>query len=128
MDASLLLVDYVRWHYTRAFRDIGATWLNIAWFVTHFFSMPLLLRTFFSPWKRVTEEYHKKGIEALASTFLVNTLSRLIGICVRLVILVMGVATLLITVLGLIVFLVVWIVLPLVSVMSLIGGLKLLFV
>ena len=47
MTSPLFILDYLSWHYTRAFRDIGSVWLNFMWFILHFFSMPLFLRTLF---------------------------------------------------------------------------------
>lgn len=82
MTPALLLVDYVRWHYTRAFQDSLGIFLNFLWFITHFFSVPLLLRTLFSPWRRMTDDYDLKNGN-IADVLVVNSLSRLLGFLVR---------------------------------------------
>lgn len=81
-----LLKSYCFWHYTVA---LGAWWRinnNILWFLLHFFSVPLLLRTFFSPWRRLAESY-PAGFSpgALAETLIVNVLMRLVGFVTRLI-------------------------------------------
>lgn len=106
---------YLAWHYSSAFREIVALWLNFAWFVTHFFSMPVHVRTLFAPWKRMNGAYERKGLEYLAETFVFNTISRVLGACVRLVLLVAGTLTLCLLSFLFWVALTVWIFLPFIS-------------
>jgi hypothetical protein len=80
-----LLVDYVRWHYGEAlvhYLRILKTWW---WFVLAYFSVPLLLVTLFAPFKR-SYEPHARGerIGVHIEHIVINTLSRLIGACIRL--------------------------------------------
>jgi hypothetical protein len=84
MNAIKLVPIYLRWHYSTAFVDMIRIDGNIFWFLWHFFSVPDTFRTFFSPWERMGERY-KKGlnVEDMASTFVVNTLMRLVGMIMR---------------------------------------------
>ena len=95
MSSSFFILDYLIWHYSRAFRDIVSLWYNVVWFITHFFSIPLLLRTLLSPWKRMTTTREQFGIEDMAQTFVFNLMSRVVGFFVRGVLLLMGFAALL---------------------------------
>ena len=122
MSSSFFILDYLIWHYSRAFRDIVSLWYNVVWFITHFFSIPLLLRTLFSPWKRMTTTREQFGIEDMAQTFVFNLMSRVVGFFVRGVLLLMGFAALLTLILGLVVFLIVWLLLPFIGVLSLLWG------
>lgn len=90
---------YLRWHYSRAFFEIFHVWLNLLWFIIHFFSIPQLMRSWFSPWKRMTEERGEKwSFEDLASYFIIGFLSRLIGFFLRTIIIVLGLLCLFLTV------------------------------
>lgn len=83
-----LLVDYMRWHYGEAliqYIRILKTWW---WFVLAYFSVPLLITTFFSPFKRLYEPKSDHiSLGNLVERLLINTLSRIIGAGVRLLLL-----------------------------------------
>ena len=125
MVGTLFFVEYFAWHYSSAFRDVTSFWMNIAWFVTHYFSIPLLFRTLFSPWKRVTAEHTKRGIEDLAATIVFNIMSRIVGAFVRSMLIIVGLTALLVVLTGYCVFLVLWTLLPAVTLALLMGGLTL---
>lgn len=114
MSPVLLFVDYFLWHYTRAFRDLLSIWTNFFWFVIHFFSIPLLLRTLLSPWKRVKEDLHQGSVEDFFAAIVVNIVTRIIGALVRLTIIVLGLISLVLLLVGLFLFLVFWILFPIV--------------
>lgn len=128
MDIPRVLFYYIVWHYTRAIREGFSIWKNFMWFLYHFFSIPILTKTYFSKFERLGEGY-KKGIylKHNLSTFLVNSLMRLVGVCVRSVVIIVGV----VSIVGAVIFglsaLVVWILFPLLLIFSLITGLVKLF-
>lgn len=120
-------LDFVAWYYTRAFRDILNVWGNLMWFVVHFFSLPLLARTLFAPWKRMTDEYHRTGFEDIVETFVMNTLSHIFGALVRLLFIGVGVICMIFGILGLFVFIFMWVCMPVLSLISVVYGVVLLF-
>lgn len=82
---------YVKWHYGRGLRELFGVVGNFLWFITHFFSFKLLIKTLFTPWKRLGENYEGGfNLEAFASVFVVNTLMRVVGFCTRVIILSIG--------------------------------------
>jgi hypothetical protein len=86
--SRILFESYFSWHYGRAFVDLFRVWMNFIWFIFNFFSVSVLLGSFFSPWKRMGESYPKNfDIAETISTFIVNTLMRLVGMCMRSVVL-----------------------------------------
>jgi hypothetical protein len=101
------------WHYGRSIRSYFSVWGNFFWFAYNFFSIPLLLRTLFSPFERLSEEY-RKGLDlsALASTLLVNLIMRLVGAAVRGVIIIFGLGALCFVAAAGLLLLVAWILLP----------------
>jgi hypothetical protein len=126
MGGSFLFFDYLVWHYTRAYRDTFATWFNFAWFITHFFSIPLLLRTLLSPWKRMTETPAHPDFEDMFEAVVVNILSRVVGFIIRAILVAMGLVMLVLHTIGLILFLIVWTLLPVVSLVAVIEGIRIL--
>jgi hypothetical protein len=115
---------YILWHYSGAIADIVRIWRNYLWFFYHFFSIPVLFKTLFSPWRRLQEEY-KGGfdIENFFATKVVNTMMRLVGAFVRLAFIIVGIVVISIVFLGGLLFLAIWLALPLIALGLLIIGL-----
>ena len=91
----LVLPAYLTWHYSQSLADYLRLWARSAWFVTHVFSMPLLLATLFSPWRRLSEHYPRRlDLAEWGEALIVNLLMRLVGFVVRVFVLVFGVLTL----------------------------------
>ncbi|MFA6273487.1 MAG: hypothetical protein WC673_03310 [Candidatus Paceibacterota bacterium] len=114
MKASILATRYLVWHYSEALVDWGRIVGNFVWFFFHMFSIGLLLRTLFSPFKRIQEE-KKKGsfkFEDWGGAMIINLLMRFIGFLVRSVIIIMGLVFILLTVVIGVVALLFWLVLP----------------
>ena len=89
-----LTLEYVVWHFTRMPLEIAKAWRNILLFNLEYFSLPLLLKTIFAPWRRIQWSAGKgfniaKLLEALAS----NLISRILGAVIRSVLIVAGLAT-----------------------------------
>jgi len=119
---------YLLWHYTTAFREILHVWKNFMWFVTHFFSLPQLLRSYFSPWKRITEARGQTlSFEDLAGFIIINLISRLIGMFLRTSIIILGVTALLLLSVSLLFFYFFWLFAPALLLVSLYYGLVLIF-
>ena len=115
------------WHYLEAPALLMRIFGNILWFFERFFSIKLLTRTLFVPWRRLSEE-RKKGIDVgdLASSFIVNSIMRVVGFGIRSVVIIMGAVTMFSTAVVLAFALVAWILLPAVVVFLLITGFGLL--
>ncbi|MDO8564415.1 MAG: hypothetical protein Q7R88_00270 [bacterium] len=124
MYALQLPLMYLLWHYTAAWVDLARLYLNISWFLTHFFSIRLHVQTLFAPWKRLREE--KGGEGGIVGRFIINTITRLVGFLLRSLVILGGLAALV----GFSVFMVflcaLWLILP-IAVVSLFvfGGMEL---
>ena len=86
-----LLPTYLIWHYSLGLHDVVRTWRELFYFIGRFFSFKLLLKTLFDPFERLNGSY-KKGfnLENVASTFVSNTIVRLVGFLVRFITIVIG--------------------------------------
>jgi len=116
-----LFLSYFKWHYSLALRDFFSVGSSIVWFLYNFFSIPLLTRTLFSPWKKL-QERRKRGfdIEDFFAVLLVNLLMRIVGAIVRLATIILGFLAILGFVSVALVMFTVWLLMPLI-VVSLIG-------
>jgi hypothetical protein len=123
-----VLHHYLLWHYGRAFAEIYHVWKNLFWFVINFFSLPQLIRSFFAPWKRMTEERGNSfSFEDLAGFIIVNLISRLIGMMLRTMVIVFGIASLLLLSLGIVLTYIFWVTAPIIIAGCLYYGIVLLF-
>lgn len=120
------LLEYGRWHYGDALVSYLRILKNFWWFVVAYFSLPLLLKTLFVPYKRMTE-VRGTNISSWLEAGVMNTLSRAVGMVVRLILLLGGFVALCLLTVGGIVGYGVWLVLPLVpSALMIIGAILLL--
>ncbi|OHA88871.1 MAG: hypothetical protein A3C70_01640 [Candidatus Zambryskibacteria bacterium RIFCSPHIGHO2_02_FULL_43_14] len=115
MHLLYLIPFYAKWHYTEGFQDLFRNWQSFIVFVLHFFSLGLLIRTWFVPFGRLDEEY-KKGLnaETFFETLVANTLMRVVGFVLRTFVIVMGLFSLLVVVAFGPVAFVLWILAPLI--------------
>lgn len=88
-------------------------WNNYFTFATNIFSMPLLLKTLFSPWRKYKWVYPRGfDIMEFLNTFISNIFSRIIGVFMRIILIVLGILfQVFVAVAGLVIF-VCWLFLP----------------
>jgi small-conductance mechanosensitive channel len=120
--------DYFLWHYSRALLELFHVWLNLLWFVVHFFSLPQLMRSWIAPWKRMVEDRGEKwNLEDLAAFVVIGIISRIIGFILRTIVITLGLVSLLVVAVGGFATYAFWLVAP-AAIISLLGfGLALLF-
>lgn len=126
----LVFSHYLKWHYTRALRDLTRIYRNFIVFVFNFFSVPVLVRSYFAPWRRLGEEYPPTMIIDpfnYFSVFLVNLIMRLVGVIMRTIVIVLGMTMTLLLVFSYPLVLFLWLILPLIIVIIFLIGLGLLF-
>lgn len=124
MSPFVIFPYYLAWHYTRAIRDFFTIWGNLLWFVYQFFSIRLLLKTLFSPFKRLKEQ-NTGGVldfEGLFESLIVNTVMRVVGFIFRSIVIIFGVVFYILTIVAGIVTFVLWIILPFLIIFLLIAS------
>jgi hypothetical protein len=121
---------YFKWHYGRALVEAFAIWKTFLWFTLHEFRVGLHLRTLFSRFHRLGEEYEGSAIDfaEIASAFLVNTIMRIVGVLLRLVVIVMGLIAFFVVLIGGGIFFVFWIAYPLIVIGTFFLGVSAFFV
>ena len=102
-----LVISLIKWHYSKALSDLFFLWKNVAWFLFHFFSISLLIRTFFSPFKRLGG-----GTGTFFENIIAGTLMRIVGAGCRLILIIFGLLSIFIETILAIAFFIIWLALP----------------
>jgi len=124
MSPFVIFPYYLAWHYTNAIKDFFGIWGNMIWFTYQYFSIPILLRTLFSPFKRL-KEYSKGGLDmgSFLESLAVNLIMRIVGFILRSMVIAIGLTVLIFSIIiGIAVFFL-WLVLPFLIVFLLVTGL-----
>lgn len=128
MKFIIVFLRYLKWHYSKALLTTFSFWKNILIFLFNYFSIKNLVGNFFTPWKRLADNYPKRiDIKIYFFTFLTNTIMRIFGMFLRLIIILIGLAVCGIFITLLPVAIVVWLLLPLAIIFLIVFGLILIF-
>jgi hypothetical protein len=124
MKIIFTVLGYLRWHYSKAILSFTDIWKNLLFFITDFFSIKLLLRNFFDPWKKMTDSYPKRfNFKDYLFSFITNSITRVVGIIMRFILLIAGFLACGLFCLLLPIGLIIWIILPLVVIFLIGNGL-----
>jgi len=108
-----IFITWILWHFVEMPNFLFAVWKNYFLFALNYFSAPVLLKTFFAPWKKYNWQYPKNfDISLYAQTFVSNTFSRFLGALMRIVLLIIGVLFQLFVVIAGFFVLFAWIMIP----------------
>ena len=78
----MLVLSLVTWWYGRGWANAANNLIAMATGVSRLFSVPILLRTLFSPWKRIIS-YPGASLDAKLRAMADNLVSRAVGFVVR---------------------------------------------
>ncbi len=125
---KIILIQFIGWHFFEMPVHILKVWKNFLKFNLNYFSIPLLIQTFFSPWRRHSESYGKGfDFQKWFEAFGFNLVARGVGMIMRTILIIVGlVVQIFIFVAGLSVLLI-WIILPALFLFGLWAGLKIIF-
>ena len=112
-DKDSFFLAYGKWHYSQGLRELFGVAGNFLWFVAHFFSFKLLLKTLFVPWKRLGENYEGGfNLSAFASSLIVNGLMRVVGFATKTVVLFVGFISYILVLIFSFFILIIWVLAP----------------
>jgi hypothetical protein len=120
-----IIFKWFFWYLFEVPREILKGWRNFLRFGFNFFSVPLLIKTFFSPWHRYRWAY-PKGFDfwQYLEVFFSNIISRVLGAILRFPLIIVGVLLeVFLVFFGLLVFLG-WFLLPLFLILGLYHGFR----
>lgn len=116
---------YLTWYYIEQPKLILKAWKNLLKFNLNYFSIILLLKTLFSPWRRYQMSYGRGfDIKRYFEAFTFNMVSRFIGAGVRIVLIIIGLVVEIIIFFGGLILLFGWLISPFLLFLSLAFGIK----
>ena len=118
----VIILQYITWHFIEAPYGIILAWKNFLKFGLEYFSIPTLLKTFFSPWHRYHMAYGGWSAWQWFETFTFNMMSRIIGAMLRAFFIVVGIFTEILIFFGGIAAILAWIALPILIIIFLTSG------
>ena len=123
-----IIIQYLVWHFFDLPKEILKAWKNFLLFNLNYFSVFLLLKTFFSHWRKYQWSYGRGfDLKIYLETFFSNFVSRILGAIIRSFLIVIGLLVeLFIFLAGLFVF-VFWLFLPFLIIASLVISIKFVF-
>lgn len=122
-----IFLEYLSWYFFETSRSILKAWRNFLKFNLNYFSISLLFKTFFSPWRRYRWIYPKGfDIGKYFEVFFSNLISRTLGAILRFFLIIIGLLfEIFIIFAGTIIFLG-WLVLPILLIFGLYHGFRIL--
>lgn len=115
-----ILFQCLGWYFIDQTGFILKAWRNFLKFNLNYFSIPLLLRTLFTPWRKYQWSYGRGfDIKRYLEAFFSNLISRTLGAIVRGVLILIGILIEIFIIFGGAAILIAWLLLPIL----LIGGL-----
>jgi len=113
MEILIVILGYIKWHYSRAVLSLSTIWKNLFSFLFNYFSVKFLFLNFFDPWKKMSDSYPKFfNIKKYLDVFLANLIMRTVGIIMRTILLIVSFLSFILLILLYPLFLVIWILLP----------------
>jgi len=118
-----VFLQYLAWQFLDVSKSILLGWKNFLKFGLNYFSVPLLIKTLFSHWRRYKWSYPRGfDIGKYFEVFISNLISRILGAIMRIFLIIIGIlAEVFIIFAGMIIFLG-WLVLPILLIFGLIFG------
>ena len=110
-----IFLTWFFWHFYGVPKFLLRIWKNYILFASNYFSLPVLLKSLFSPWRRYKWNY-PKGLDVggFLSTIISNGVSRIMGAIMRIFLIIFGfIFQIFIIFAGLIIFLL-WIFIPII--------------
>src|SRR3989344_368016 len=108
-----IVLDWFYWHFFEMPKFLFLVWKNYILFFLDYFSIPLLLMTLFSPWRKNKDSYSGGfDIGKFFSSFIYNVFSRLIGMFLRLILIVIGIMAQIFVIIFGVFIIIVWVLMP----------------
>ena len=126
MKIVAIILGYLKWHYSKAFVSLTIVWRHFLEFIVDYFSIKLLFKNFFDPWKKMGDVYPKSfNLKIYFSVFMTNLIVRAIGMLLRTIFIILGLASLILLILLYPISIIVWLVLPFIIIGLFIFGITL---
>ena len=124
---SNIIAQYLEWHFIEQTKAVLQAWHNYLYFNLNYFSVPLLVKTFFSPWRRYSYSYGRGfDLKRYIDAWTFNAFSRVMGMILRTFLIVFAlIIEFFVFLAGLLLFFF-WLFLPIILIIMIIHGLQIL--
>jgi len=120
-----ILIQYLSWQFLDVPGNILAGWKNFLKFGINYFSIPLLVKTLFSPWHRYAWAYPRGfDIGKYLEVFISNLISRILGAIMRIFLIIAGILVEVFIIFAGIILFIGWLTLPILLLAGLCFGFK----
>lgn len=110
---SNVIIQYIEWHFRDQPKAILRIWKNYLLFNLDYWSVFLMLKTFFSPWRKYKYAYAKGfDIKKHFEVFTFNIFSRIMGAIMRTFLIIIGILSEIFIFFAGIIALLIWLFLP----------------
>ena len=117
----MLALEFFTWWYGRGWHQLARNMQRRISKTSGMFSVPILLRTLFAPWKRIIT-YPGSSLDAKIRAFGDNMVSRAVGFSVRLLVLFTAAIMLVLVSIVALIELIAWPILPILVIVTLVKG------
>ena len=113
-NTKMIVAQFFLWYFWEVPKKIFKAWINFLKFNIEYFSIPLLLKTFFAPWKRYAWIY-PRGFDLVkyAEIAFSNLITRILGMIMRTALIIIGIVAELFIFAAGVMALIIWLILPL---------------
>ena len=123
-----IFFQWVFWQFWEVPGNILRAWGNFLKFNLNYFSIPLLIKTLFSPWRRYAMSYGKGfDIGRYFTVFFSNLIFRILGAIMRIILIIFGLLAEIFLIFTGAILLFGWLVLPILLIFGLYHGFRILF-
>jgi hypothetical protein len=123
-----IILQWFGWYLIDKPLSILRAWKNLLLFNLNYFSIPLLLKTFFVPWRKYKWPYCRGfDLKIYLEVFISNSIMRILGAILRLFLIILGIVLEFFIILIGILAIIFWFLLPFILIAFFILGLEFLF-
>jgi len=123
-----IFFQWLFWQFFEVPGNILKAWRNFLLFNLNYFSVPLLLKSFFSPWRRYSMPYGRGfDIGKYFETLISNLIFRFLGLVMRSFLIIIGLLVEIFIIFAGIIIFFSWLVLPAILIWGLIFGIQVFF-
>lgn len=106
-------MEWLIWHFYDMPKFLLGVWRNYIMFALNYFSIPILLKSLFAPWRRYRWKYPKiVEIGEFLNTLVSNTFSRFLGAIMRVILIIVGIIFLIFVIFVGLIAIIFWILIP----------------
>lgn len=120
---EIIFIQYLEWYFLDRTLKILRGWKNTIVSYFNYFSISILIKTLFSPWKGISSGYGRGlDLNRWIEAFVLNSMSRIIGVITRVIFLIVAVIAEFFIIVGGFLVLIIWLAAPLLFFISIYYG------